>query len=115
MDVKVAVAHGTANAGKLMELIKAGKADYHFIEIMGCSGGCVTGGGQPHVDSRTKEKVDIRAERAKALYTEDKLRDKRKSHQNPSIQRLYKEYLGEPNGHKAHELLHTHYKKRELL
>ncbi|KDR94859.1 NAD(P)-dependent iron-only hydrogenase catalytic subunit [Peptoclostridium litorale DSM 5388] len=115
MDVKVAIAHGTANAGKLMELIKEGKADYHFIEIMGCSGGCVTGGGQPHVDSRTKEKIDIRAERAKALYTEDKLRDKRKSHQNPSIQKLYKEYLGEPNGHKAHELLHTHYKKREIL
>jgi len=115
LEVKVAVAHGTANAGKLMEMVKEGKADYHFIEIMGCSGGCVTGGGQPHVDSRTQEKVNVKLERAKALYTEDKLRDRRKSHHNESVKRLYDEYLGKPNGHKAHELLHTHYKKRDLF
>ncbi len=114
LNVKVAVAHGTKAAAKVLEMIKEGKADYHFIEVMGCSGGCVTGGGQPQVPAKIREQIDLRVERAKALYEEDQLMEVRKSHKNPSIQKLYKEYLGEPNGHKAHELLHTHYHKREV-
>lgn len=113
MDIKVAVAHGTANAAKLLDKIKAGEADYHFIEVMACSGGCVTGGGQPHVPAKTLMDLDVRAERAKALYEEDELLAQRKSHQNEQIQKLYKEFLGEPNSHLAHKLLHTHYQARE--
>lgn len=113
LDVNVCVAHGTAQAQKVLEMIKAGEKDYHFIEVMGCSGGCVTGGGQPQVHSKTLAQLDIRVERAKALYEEDKIMPERKSHKNETLMNLYKEYLGEPNGHKAHELLHTHYVKRE--
>ncbi|MDK2917946.1 MAG: NADP-reducing hydrogenase subunit HndD [Candidatus Petromonas sp.] len=112
--IKVAVAHGTANAAKLLDKVKAGEADYHFIEIMGCSGGCVNGGGQPHVDAKTRMNIDVRAERAKALYEEDELKTIRKSHKNPTIKRIYAEFLGKPNSHKSHELLHTHYHKREI-
>lgn len=112
-QVRVAVAHGTAVAGKLLDKIKAGEAHYDFIEIMGCTGGCVTGGGQPHVSAKDRVKYDIRAERAKALYEEDKTRSARKSHQNPQIQQLYKDYLGKPNSHKAHDLLHTNFGKKE--
>ena len=111
--IKVAVAHGTAMAKELLDMVKAGEKDYHFIEIMGCSGGCVTGGGQPHVSARVKMDVDIRVERAKALYEEDESRELRKSHKNPLIQKLYDEYLGKPNSDKAHELLHTTYVARE--
>lgn len=109
MDINVAIVHGTANAGKLLEAIKRGEKNYHFIEIMGCPGGCVTGGGQPYVDARTRYFVDPKAARAKATYSEDRAMPIRKSHKNPSIQILYKEFLGDPNSHKAHELLHTHY------
>jgi len=112
MDVKVAVAHGTANAAKLLDAIKAGERTYHFIEIMGCPGGCVTGGGQPIVDARTRYFIDPRAARAKATYDEDEAKTIRKSHQNPSITKIYAEFLGEPNSHKAHELLHTTYVDR---
>lgn len=116
LDVKVAVVHGTANAAKLLDSIKAGEApEYHFIEVMGCSGGCVCGGGQPHVTPEIKDQIDIRVERAKALYEEDTIMTVRKSHKNETIQQLYKDYLGEPNGHKAHHLLHTHYHKREMF
>ena len=111
-DVKVAVAHGLGNARKLLDDIKAGKADYHFIEVMACPGGCVTGGGQPIVDSRTKMDIDVRAARAKAIYEEDKSLPLRKSHKNPAIVKIYEEFFGEPCGHKAHELLHTHYTSR---
>lgn len=114
LGVKVAVVHGTAKAAELLDSINRGEADYHFIEIMGCSGGCVCGGGQPHVTPEIKEKMDIRVERAKALYEEDRLMAVRKSHKNETIQKLYSEYLGEPNGHKAHKLLHTHYHKRGM-
>lgn len=114
LDVKIAVAHGTKAAGELLDLVKAGKADYHFIEVMGCSGGCVTGGGQPQVSAKIREEVDVRVERAKALYEEDTLMEVRKSHKNPSIQKLYAEFLGKPNSHKAHDLLHTHYHKRDV-
>ena len=112
MDINVAIAHGTANAGKLLEAIKRGEKTYHFIEIMGCPGGCVTGGGQPQVDARTRYFVDPRAARAAATYSEDESKVIRKSHQKPAIKTIYAEFLGEPCGHKSHELLHTHYVDR---
>ena len=112
MDVKVAVAHGLGNARKLLNNIREGKADYHFIEIMGCPGGCVTGGGQPIQPAKVAAEIDLKAERAKALYAEDKAAGLRKSHENPYIKKLYEEYLGEPCGHKSHKLLHTHYQER---
>ncbi len=111
--VKVAVVHGTAMAGKALEMVKNGEKEYHFIEIMGCSGGCVAGGGQPHVSAKARMECDIRTERAKALYEEDTKMEYRKSHTNPLIKELYENYLGKPNGHKAHELLHTHYGAKE--
>ena len=108
-DVKVAVAHGLGNARKLMERIKNGEANYHFIEVMACPGGCVGGGGQPiPVNS------EIRRLRAEALYAEDRGLPLRKSHENPSVTRLYQEYLKEPLGEKSHQLLHTKYKKRSV-
>ena len=112
--IRIAVAHGTAMAGKLLDMVKSGEKDYHFIEIMGCSGGCVTGGGQPQVDAKTLMDVDVRVERAKALYEEDVIMEHRKSHKNPMIKKVYDEFLGKPNGHKSHELLHTHYFEREI-
>ncbi len=115
MDVKVAVAHGLGNARKLLDDIKAGKADYHFIEIMACPGGCVTGGGQPIRSAKTHMDIDLKAERAKALYAEDKALAVRKSHENPYIKKLYAEFLEKPGSHKSHELLHTHYTKRDLF
>jgi len=113
LTLKAAVAHGLGNAKKLLDKIKAGDADYHFIEIMACPGGCVNGGGQPIQPSQIRSWTDLRSERAKAIYEEDKAMPIRKSHENPKIKMLYDEYFGEPGGHKAHELLHTHYTKRE--
>ncbi|MBR3905083.1 MAG: [Clostridia bacterium] len=113
LDVSVAVAHGTGNASKLLDMIKAGEKNYTFIEVMGCPGGCVTGGGQPIVSAQTKLTCDPKVERAKALYGEDAGKAKRKSHENEQVKKLYADYLGAPNSHKAHELLHTHYVKRE--
>ena len=107
--VHVAVAHGTGNASALLDMVKSGEKHYEFIEIMGCPGGCVTGGGTPIVDATTRSYIDLKTERAKALYGEDAGKAKRKSHENEELKVLYKEYLGEPNSHKAHELLHTHY------
>ncbi len=107
VDLKVAVAHGLANAKKLMEKVERGEADYHFIEIMGCPGGCLGGGGQPIPTS-----PEIRKKRAEAIYAEDEGMPLRKSHENPEVTEIYKDYLGEPNGHKSHNLLHTHYKVR---
>ena len=112
-DIKVAVAHNTKNAAILLDKIRAGEADYQFIEIMACPGGCVNGGGQPIQPANVRNVIDIRAERAKALYNEDASLSVRKSHKNPEIKRLYDEYLGAPNSHKAHDLLHTHYYARE--
>ncbi|MBO4501129.1 MAG: iron hydrogenase small subunit [Clostridia bacterium] len=106
--VRVAVANGTGNASKLLEKVKAG-AKYDFIEVMGCPGGCVTGGGQPIINSKDLCYIDPKKLRAKALYTEDERKHLRKSHENPEVKQLYKDYLGKPNSHKAHELLHTHY------
>ncbi len=112
--IKAAVAHGLGNARKLLDAIKAGEESYDFVEIMACPGGCVTGGGQPIVDAKTQAAVDVKAVRAKALYNEDKSLPIRKSHENPVIKKLYDEYFEKPGSHKAHELLHTHYKKRDL-
>ena len=111
-EVKVAVASGLGNARKLLNDIRDGKAEYHFVEIMACPGGCVTGGGQPIVDSQTRMDVDVKALRAAALYSEDKNLPVRKSHENPDIKLLYSEFLEKPGSHKAHELLHTHYTAR---
>ena len=112
--VKVAVASGLANARDLLQKIQSGEADYQFIEIMGCPGGCVNGGGQPQVPYGIRNFVDIRAERAKVLYNLDAKNPLRKSYENPDIQELYKNYLGEPGSEKAHHLLHTTYVKRTV-
>ena len=111
--VKVAVAHGLANAQTIMEEIKSGKADYQFVEIMACPGGCITGGGQPIKNAKIQEEVDIHKKRAEAMYSIDEKSVIRKSHENPVLKQIYKEFLGEPNGELAHKLLHTHYSKKE--
>lgn len=112
--IRAAVAHGLGNARKLLDAIKAGEETYDFVEIMACPGGCVTGGGQPIVPAKVHMDIDLKAERAKALYAEDKSLPIRKSHENPVIKKLYDEYFEKPGSHKAHELLHTHYVKRDL-
>ena len=111
-EVRVAVAHGTGNASKLLDSIKSGEKQYDFIEIMGCPGGCVTGGGQPIVPAEVKMDVDPRQVRAAAIYSADEAKVHRKSHENSEIKALYKDFLGEPGSHKAHELLHTTYQAR---
>ena len=113
MDVKVAVVSGLSNADALLKKVRAGEADYHFIEVMCCPGGCVNGGGQPIQPSSVRSFTDIKALRAKALYDQDKAMPLRKSHQSPVVQKCYSEFLTEgPGGHKAHEILHTSYIKR---
>lgn len=113
LKIRAAVAHGTGNARKLLERIKKGDVEYHFVEIMACPGGCVTGGGQPIQPSQVRSWIDLRKERAKAIYEEDRSLPIRKSHENPRVQKLYDDYFEYPGSHKAHELLHTHYQKRE--
>ena len=116
--IHVAIAHGMKNAKVLLDEIREGKSKYHFIEIMGCPGGCIAGGGQPIVRScfLPNEADDIqdtfRAKRAAALYSEDERQQLRQSHKNTQVQKLYDEFLGKPNSHKAPELLHTHYEAR---
>lgn len=106
--VRVAVTSGLKGAQRLMEQVERGESPYHFVEVMGCPGGCITGGGQPRSsDPKVREK------RLAGLYDEDEGKTLRKSHENPYVTSLYKEFLGTPNGHKAHELLHTHYVKRD--
>ncbi|NLA54601.1 MAG: 4Fe-4S binding protein [Clostridiales bacterium] len=112
LTLHVAVANGTANARDLLESIKSGEKEYHFIEVMGCPGGCVTGGGQPIVPDWEMRDIDPRIERAKALYSADREAPLRRSHLNPEVLKAYSEFLGEPNSHKAHELLHTTYTAR---
>ncbi|MGN1301142.1 MAG: [FeFe] hydrogenase, group A, partial [Clostridia bacterium] len=112
-EIKVVVAHGLGNARRVLDEIKEGRADYQFVEIMACPGGCIMGGGQPIVSSKKRMDVDVRKLRAEALYTIDKESALRKSHENPVVIKIYKNYLGDIGGHKAHELLHTHYNKRE--
>ena len=111
--INIVVAHGLSNARKILEEIKQGKADYQFVEIMACPGGCIMGGGQPIVNSKTRSQVDVRAKRANALYEIDEKSKIRKSHENPAIKKLYSEFLEKPGSYRAHKLLHTHYEKRE--
>ena len=111
--IRVAVCSGTANAKKVLEMVKSGEKDYDFIEVMACPGGCVNGGGQPIQPASVRNFVDIRAERAKGLYQDDLNLPVRKSHENPDIKAIYAEYFGEPNSHKAHEVLHTAYTPRK--
>ena len=118
MTVNIAVAHGMKNAKVLLDEIRAGNSKYHFIEVMGCPGGCINGGGQPYVREcfLPNEDADImdtyKEKRAQALYSEDERQTLRQSHNNPQMKALYDEFLGEPNSHLAHELLHTHYGAR---
>lgn len=112
--VKVAVASGLANARKVLDMVRAGEGDYTFIEIMACPGGCVNGGGQPHVASKIRNFNDVRKLRAKGLYELDENKPIRKSHENPVIVQMYNEYFGEPGSEKAHHALHTSYVKRRI-
>ena len=111
--IKVAVASGTKNAKVLMDQIKNGTSEYLFIEIMGCPGGCINGGGQPIQHAVVRNFVDLKARRAEALYTADRNSEVRKSHENEAIKTLYTEFLGKPGSHKAHEVLHTSYVARK--
>lgn len=110
-DIKIAVTHGLGNARALLEKIRAGEAEYHAIEIMACPGGCIGGGGQPYHHGD----LSILSRRIEGIYSEDRAKTIRKSHENPMIKQLYAEYLGEPYGHKAHELLHTTYTARQKM
>jgi iron-only hydrogenase group A len=112
-EIKIAIAHGTANAAKVLESVKSGEKEYHFIEVMACPGGCVHGGGQSHVSAKARLDVNPKISRANALYELDKSLPIRKSHKNPEIIKLYDEFLKEPNSHLSHKLLHTHYVKRD--
>jgi len=114
MKVKVAVASGLSNAKVIMDKIRAGEADYTFVEIMCCPGGCVNGGGQPQVHADVRNFTDVRAIRAKVLYDNDAAKPIRKSHENPSIKRVYDEYLGHYGSEKAHHILHTSYVERSI-
>ncbi len=113
LEVKVAVASGLANAKELMKKVRAGEADYHFIEIMACPGGCVNGGGQPIQDANVHNFDDIRAKRASVLYNIDKNMPLRKSHDNPVLKEVYADYFEKPGSHKAHEAFHTTYVARD--
>ena len=112
--VRVAVTSGTENAFQLLEMVRKGEADYHFIEVMACPGGCVNGGGQPHQPGEVRNFHDLRAERAAGLYGQDKEMKLRKSHENPFVKELYDNYLEKPGSHKAHHILHTTYVKRKV-
>ena len=107
-ELKVAIAHGLVNANKIMKMVREGKAPYHFVEIMACPGGCIGGGGQP-----IPTNLQIRQKRMKAIYAEDEHKVLRKSHENPDVIAIYKEFLDQPNSHKSHELLHTHFVERD--
>jgi NADH-quinone oxidoreductase subunit G/NADP-reducing hydrogenase subunit HndD len=110
-EFKIGIASGLGNARMILEDIRDGKADYHAIEIMACPGGCVAGGGQPYHHGNN----EIIKRRIEAIYEEDKSKKVRKAHENKEILELYKNYLGEPFGEEAHELLHTHFEERERI
>ena len=112
VEVKVGVVSSISAAEKVLQKIKSGELELHFLEVMACPGGCVHGGGQPHVSAKDRIDKEVRAERAKALYSEDKRLPQRKSHKNAEVQALYDEYLKDPNGPIAHKLLHTHYAEK---
>jgi NADH-quinone oxidoreductase subunit G len=112
--IRIAVAHQMGNIAAVLDRIRAARdagkeTPYHFVEVMACRGGCVAGGGQPY--GCTDE---VRSHRTQGLYSDDQKSQYRCSHQNPCIKQIYEEFLGEPNGHKAHKLLHTQYTEREL-
>ena len=111
--IRVAVCSGTANAKKVLEMVKNGEREYDFIEVMACPGGCVNGGGQPIQPASVRNFTDVRAIRAKGLYEDDLALPVRKSHENPDIKQIYAEYFGQPNSHRAHEVLHTGYTPRK--
>lgn len=111
--IKVAVASGLANAKKIMEQIKNGTCEYHFVEIMACPGGCIMGGGQPIKSSKVRSTVDVKKLRREALYTIDEMSTVRKSHENPVVKQMYDEFLEKPGSHVAHKYLHTEYSKKE--
>ena len=112
-DINVVVASGLKNARKIMDEIRAGNVDYQFVEIMACPGGCIMGGGQPIKSSKIRSTIDVRKLRADSLYTIDEKSTIRKSHENPTIKTIYKEFFGEPGSEKAHKYLHTTYHKEE--
>ena len=114
LEVNVCVASGLGNARKVLEAVRNGEKNYTFIEIMCCPGGCVNGGGQPQVSGSVRNFTDVRAIRAKVLYDDDAVKVYRKSHENPSIIKMYDEYFGKPGSHKAHEVLHTSYVPRTV-
>ena len=112
-EIRVVVVSGLKNARKIMKEIQAGTADYDFVEVMACPGGCINGGGQPIKSSKIRATVDVRKLRADSLYSIDERSTYRKSHQNPELQEIYKEFFGEPCGEKSHKYLHTHYSKQD--
>lgn len=114
LNIRLAVAHGTGNAKALLEKVKSGEAQYDFIEVMGCPGGCINGGGQPILTDKN-DIAESKVKRTDSIYNIDRKMPLRKSHLNPEVKALYSEYLGEPNSHKAHELLHTHYTARKRV
>ena len=113
VKIKAAVVHGLGNARKVLDKIRAGEADYQFIEIMACPGGCVNGGGPPIQPASVRLETDLREQRAKAVYEEDQGSTLRRSHHNPKVLKMYEEYFETPGGHKSHKLLHTHYVPRD--
>jgi iron-only hydrogenase group A len=113
-EINIAVVHGGAAIIEFMEILKTTDKQYHFVEFMGCTGGCVNGGGQPIMPAHIYEKIDVRAERAKVLYAEDAALPLRKSHESPAIKEIYADLFGEPGSHSAHKHLHTHYAKKEF-
>ncbi|MCL1858894.1 MAG: NADH-dependent [FeFe] hydrogenase, group A6 [Oscillospiraceae bacterium] len=114
IEIKVAVASGAAHAKKVLTAVKKGELDVDFIEIMGCPGGCINGGGQPVQPMNVRNFTHLKTARSRALYSEDAKSEIRKSHENPIIKEIYQNYLDKPGSKKAHELLHTHYKKRSM-
>ena len=114
IDVNVAVVHGGAAIKEFIKRLKTTDKQYHFVEFMGCTGGCINGGGQPIVSAINQEKYDVRALRSKVLYNIDAKAEFRKSHESKAVKTLYEEFLGKPNSHKSHDLLHTHFTKRSF-
>ena len=112
-EIKIVVASGLKNARIIMDEIKEKKADYDFVEIMACPGGCILGGGQPIKNSKTRSLVDVRKMRSDSMYSIDEKSKIRKSHENPIVKTIYKEFLEKPGSKKAHKYLHTEYKKQE--
>ena len=110
VEAKVAVAHGLGNARRLMEAIRRGEKQYHFVEVMTCPGGCIGGGGQPRMTDD-----EVRQKRIAGIYAEDESKELRVSHENSAVAQLYRDFLGEPAGLRSHQLLHTHYHAREAL